>query len=66
MLSCGDEVPLCDGGEDKQVTKSNLDEFIKLVVETRSKEASFQVEAVRKGFLKVIQNKTAILDFLDW
>ena len=66
VLSCGDEVPICEGGEDKQVTKSNINEFINLVIETRRQEAAEQVEAIREGFLKVINNKTAILDFLDW
>ena len=66
MLSCGDEVPLCDNGENIKVTKTNIGEFIEMVLEARSKEATEQVEAIREGFLKVIQEKTQILDFLDW
>jgi len=66
VLSCGDEVPLCDNGENIKVTKTNIGEFIDKVLEARSKEATEQVEAIREGFLKVIQEKTQILDFLDW
>jgi len=66
VLSSGEEVPLCPGGEAIKVTKANIDDFAKQVLEARSKEAAVQVEAIREGFLQVIDNKTEILDFLDW
>lgn len=40
VLSSGEEVPLCEGGESIQVTKANLDEFIAKVLEARAKEAA--------------------------
>lgn len=36
------------------------------MLKARSIEAAEQIEAIREVFLKVIQEKTAILDFLDW
>lgn len=36
------------------------------MLEARAKEAAEQVEYIREGFLKVIENRTNILDFLDW
>ena len=59
-------MPLCSDGESKKVTKANIDEFTELVLEARKNEAKEQVEAIREGFLQVIQQKTQILDFLDW
>jgi len=51
-------VPLCEGGEEKRVTKENIAEFTSLVLEARKNEAKVQVEAIREGFLQVIQQKT--------
>ena len=40
VLSSGDEVPLCDGGESIRVTKNNIDEFVAKVLEARHNEAT--------------------------
>lgn len=48
------------------MTKDRVEEFVELVLEARRKEALEQVAAIREGFLKVIEQKTEILDFLDW
>ena len=40
VLSNGDEVVLCEGGEEKMVQKDTIDEFISLVVKARSAEAN--------------------------
>lgn len=47
MLSCGDEVPLCEDGESIKVTKANIDDFIAKVLEAREKEAEDQVASIR-------------------
>ena len=66
MLSSGEEVPLCDGGESIRVTKSNVEEFIAKVLQTRRDEAAIQVRTIREGFLQVLENNTSILDLLTW
>ena len=66
VLSTGEEVPLCPGGESIRVTKQNLPEFVDKVLEARRNEAAVQVEAIRGGFLQVLQNNTTILDVLSW
>lgn len=66
VLSSGEEVPLCEGGETRKVTKANVEEFCQAVLATRAAEAKEQVEAVREGFLRVIDNKSEILDFMSW
>ena len=43
-----------------------MQEFCELVLDVRRHEADQQVEAIREGFLQVIQNKEDILDFCDW
>ena len=40
VLSNGDEVVLCDGGDERRVTKNSIEEFISLVIEKRFSEAS--------------------------
>lgn len=40
VLSCGDEVPLCEDGENIKVTKANVNEFIEKVLEARVNEAA--------------------------
>ena len=40
MLSNGEEVELCDGGQEKKVNKENLSEYINLVVKARFSEAT--------------------------
>lgn len=49
VLSNGDEVVLCEGGEEKQVRKDNIEEFIDLVLKARSMEASEQTKAIQEG-----------------
>lgn len=39
-LSNGDEIELCDNGQDRQVTKESIDEFIGLVLKARFAEGS--------------------------
>ena len=43
VLSCGDEVPICPDGENIQVTKENISDFVQKVLEVREKEAEEQV-----------------------
>ena len=38
ILSNGVKVELCRGGKDMKVTKQNLDEYIKLILEKRFSE----------------------------
>ena len=66
VLSSGEEVPLCEDGENIKVTKSNVNDFVAKVMEARRNEAAFQVAAVREGFLQVIERKEEILDLLTW
>ena len=66
VLSTGEEVPICPDGENKKVTKSNIDEFCTLVLKARANEATEQVKAIRSGFLQVIENRVDILNFCDW
>ena len=40
VLSNGDEVNLCENGDTRKVGKADIEEFIKLVIETRFNEAS--------------------------
>ena len=40
LLSSGEEVELCPGGEGKPVVKQNYQEYIDLVLQARSYEAS--------------------------
>ena len=47
VLSNGDEVVLCEGGEEKMVQKDTIDEFIGLVVKARSAEATEQTKAIQ-------------------
>ena len=46
VLSNGDEVVLCEGGDERKVQKSDIDEFISLVVKARSAEANEQNKAI--------------------
>jgi len=66
VLSSGQEVPICPDGETKRVTKENLSEFIEKVIEARRNEAKVQVDAIREGFLKVLENKHSIIDLMTW
>lgn len=66
VLSSGEEVPLCAGGESVQVTKDNVDDFVAKVLEARKNEAAEQIKAIREGFLIVIKGKTSILELSNW
>ena len=44
--SSGEEVELCPGGEGKPVVKQNYQEYIDLVLQARSYEASEQMKSV--------------------
>ena len=46
VLSNGDEVVLCEGGEEKKVNKANIEEFISLVIKARTSEAAEQSGAI--------------------
>jgi len=45
-LSNGDELELCAGGQEKKVTKANIEEFVELVVKARASESFEQIRAV--------------------
>ena len=49
ILSSGEEVELCPGGENKSVTKANYSEYIDLVLKARSNETSEQMKSVIAG-----------------
>ena len=67
VLSSGEEVPLCEGGETIRVTKNNIDEFIAKVLETRRNEGALQISIIREGFQTVVPaNISFIFDLLNW
>ena len=67
VLSSGQEVPLCEGGESIKVTKANVDEFVQKVLEARKNEALEQVEVVRDGFIHALhKSNIAVLNFAAW
>ena len=49
VLSSGDEVELCPGGEAKEVTKENFEEYISLVLQARSMESCEQMKSLLSG-----------------
>lgn len=66
VLSSGDEVSLCPGGESKAVTKQNLNEFIELVLKARSAEAETQMNAIISGVKIAMQDNLEALVYLTW
>ncbi|XP_014679289.1 PREDICTED: E3 ubiquitin-protein ligase HECTD3-like, partial [Priapulus caudatus] len=52
------------GGADIQLTYENRFEYVKLLKQTKLQEFDKQLEAIRKGILKVIP--PAVLDLLTW
>ncbi|CDW82480.1 hect e3 ubiquitin [Stylonychia lemnae] len=54
LLSNGTQVELIPGGRNTRVTKSNLDEYIRLVVNARINEAQKQMKAIKEGINFVI------------
>jgi len=53
VLSNGDEVVLCEGGEERRVTKNSIEEFISLVLDKRFSEGTQQIKAIQEGIDKV-------------
>ena len=67
ILSNGDEVNLKPGEEIEKVTKSNLQEYIDLVLKTRFNEAKEQIEAMREGIKLVFTEELMpVLQVMDW
>lgn len=64
VLSNGDEVVLCPGGEERMVTKDSIDEFISLVLKARSAEASEQTNAIKEGLNEVFMKQLDLLAYL--
>lgn len=64
ILSNQKKIELCPGGEEKQVTKENLSEFIKLLLEARFSEGQAQMNAIREGVDKIIPLST--LKIFTW
>ena len=64
VLSNGDEVALCEGGEQKRVTKENIDEFINLVLKARFSETTEQNKAIQDGLNKVFMGKLGAMSYL--
>jgi hypothetical protein len=64
LLSNGQEVELVPGGATRKVSKANLDEYIKAIVQTRLHESAKQVKAIKEGIDYVIPLN--ILKLLDW
>lgn len=46
VLSNGEEVELCKDGQAQRVTKTNIEEFIGLVIKARFSEATEQIKAI--------------------
>jgi E3 ubiquitin-protein ligase HERC2 len=64
LLSDGNEKELCFRGREKKVTKTNLDEYIDLTIQTRLNEFNMQMEAIKKGVFLIIPEE--ILFFMTW
>ncbi len=64
LLSNAENKELCPGGEGKQVTRENVEEYIKLIVKARLYESEKQMEAVREGVVYIIPE--VILKQVTW
>lgn len=64
VLSNGDEVVLCEGGEEKMIKKDNIEEFIALVVKARSSEAFEQNRAIQEGINIVFKGNLDVMAYL--
>ena len=64
QLSSGETVPICEGGESRKVTFDDVEEYVNLVVKTRSEEGKKQMQAMREGFELVFP--MSILSILNW
>lgn len=63
VLSNGDEVVLCENGEEKKIRKDNIEEFISLVVQARSQEASEQTRAIQSGINLVLDGALSAVEY---
>ncbi len=64
MNSNGDQIQLVPGGAEKRVTKSNLEEYLRLIVKARLNEAQEQMRAIKEGIDYVIPMK--IVRMMTW
>ncbi len=49
LNSCGQQIELIPGGRYVRVTKDNLDQYIKLLVNARLNEAQKQMNTIKQG-----------------
>ena len=64
VLSNGDVVILCENGHERLVEKDSIEEFIDLVLEARSSEATEQVKAIQAGISTVLMGNLDIISYL--
>ena len=64
VLSNGDEVALCENGQDRKVTKESIDEFIGLVLKARFAEGTQQIKAIQEGLDQVFMGKLGLIAYL--
>lgn len=62
----GKEVPLCEGGQERMVNQSNIEEFISLMCERRFSESLLQIKWIKEGMNIIIpQNIVGIVQWSD-
>lgn len=64
ILSNTKQVPICPGGEDKQVTYDNYKQYVELSMQARLNEAENQLKWLKEGVNEVIN--LDILAMLNW
>mmetsp|Transcript_43568 Transcript_43568/g.57692 ORF Transcript_43568/g.57692 Transcript_43568/m.57692 type:complete len:154 (-) Transcript_43568:354-815(-) len=64
VLSSGAEVELCPGGTLRQVKKSDIEEFIALVIQARFSEAKQQIRAIQDGIDTVLMGNFGHIQYL--
>ena len=64
LLTDGSEVELCSGGRKKKLTLENLEEYIKLLIQTRLSEFDVQMKAIKSGINLIIPDN--VLFFMTW
>lgn len=64
VLSNGEEVELCKDGQAQRVTKTNIEEFIALVIKARFSEATEQIKAIQQGIDKVFMGNLGSICYL--
>ncbi|TNV74071.1 hypothetical protein FGO68_gene5475 [Halteria grandinella] len=64
LLSNGAVHELIPGGAGVKVTKKNIGEYIKLIVDARVSESARQVKAIKEGIAQIIP--LSIMKILDW